>query len=216
MTLALAVASVALALSAGPARVTRAGFAARPVAMGGMIQKETPREGGARVSLLVSGPKALIDTLPDACRGAAGATGVVYGLSESKVEIIAEGDKSALEPLAASVQASADADADSSCRQVWQLPVGGYAASFPLVSLAPTMTATVRMKGDMGTIDYVKRHLQTEAVFNRGLELKKESPSAEQLVVTCKGDSRRLKSFVRWCYAGPPLARADEVDVTWA
>lgn len=184
------------------------------ITMGGFEQKEAAREGGARVSLLVSGSKSLIDGLPAQCRAVDGLTGVVYGLSDTKCEIIAEGEKTALEPLAEAVQAAADSADDTTCRQVWQLPVGGYKA-FPVVSLAPKMTAKINMQGDAGTMDYISRHLQTEAVFNRGLTLKKSRPSPTKLNVECGGDSGRLKSFVRWCYAGPPLARADEVSVTW-
>ena len=33
--------------------------------------------------------------------------------------------------------------------------------------------------------------------------------------VTSQGQVKKLKSFLRWCYNGPPLARADSVSVTW-
>ena len=33
--------------------------------------------------------------------------------------------------------------------------------------------------------------------------------------VTSQGQVKKLKSFLRWCYNGPPLARADSVSVSW-
>ena len=33
--------------------------------------------------------------------------------------------------------------------------------------------------------------------------------------VTSQGRVKKLKSFLRWCYTGPPLARADSVSVAW-
>ena len=91
-------------------------------------------------------------------------------------------------------------------------------ASFPLINLAqPSATAKIIMSGPEADMDYIARHLNTEAVFNRGLKLTKEpSTSPEQLSVVCSGKSERLKSFVRWCYLGPPLARPEKVQVQWA
>ena len=69
-----------------------------------------------------------------------------------------------------------------------------------------------------------------EAVFNRGLTLKKARPQPDRLEVrrqrdpnpnpnpievTSQGRVKKLKSFLRWCYTGPPLARADSVSVAW-
>ena len=70
------------------------------------------------------------------------------------------------------------------------------------------------LRGDAGTLDYFSRHLQTEAVFNRGLKMRKEV-KPDRLQVVCEGKAGRLKSFVRWCHNGPPMSRADSVEVEW-
>jgi len=186
--------------------------------MGGFEQKEAPgRTDGARVSLVLSGISlAFASTLPAVCRGdSSSLTGVVYSLTNERVEVIAEGSSEDLDALVARVNDAVDAG--TTVKEGRQLPVGGYEAAFPLVDLAaPTATASIVMTGGVATLDYISRHLQTEAVFNRGLKLKRTpSSSPEQLQVTCSGKSERLKSFVRWCYTGPPLDRPDTVKVLW-
>ena len=69
--------------------------------------------------------------------------------------------------------------------------------------------------GNEGDLDYITRHLRIEAVFNRGLKLRKSRIGPERMDLEVWGDSGRLKSFVRWCYQGPSLARPEEVQVTW-
>ena len=48
------------------------------------------------------------------------------------------------------------------------------------------------------------------------LRLIKKDLDGGSLNIECSGKSERLKSFVRWCYVGPPLARPDTVEVSWA
>lgn len=83
------------------------------------------------------------------------------------------------------------------------------------VSLQPEMSVVVTMTGDPGPIGYYNRLLKVEAVFNRGLKITSKKHTPGRLVVDCAGASSRLKSFVRWCYNGPPLARAEQVRVEW-
>ena len=232
--------------------------------MGGFEQRFFSKEG-ARLSLLVSdAPSLSLADVPSAC-ASEGLSGIVYGLSGDRVEIVAEGGREALEQMAAAVQTAAGGKA--TLREAWQAPVGGYTASFPIVELAPKMSAKVTMRADPGMLDYMSRHFQIEvhsrtstadkrfcsacqslpislhvsldfsgknaavtetpahaldplpappqAVFNRGLKLKKTRTQPEEFVLECAGDSGRLKSFVRWCYNGPQLARPDQVTVDW-
>ena len=184
-----------------------------PPVMGGFEQKNYGK-GGARLSLLVTGASLTPDALPQLCTGK-GLTGVIYGLSGGRVEVVAEGERAQIEELVEQVRASAGEAA--SMREAWQLPVGGYVDSFPVVTFdASKMQANVRMMGNEGDLDYITRHLRIEAVFNRGLKLRKSRIGPERMDLEVSGDSGRLKSFVRWCYQGPPLARPDEVQVEWS
>jgi len=89
-------------------------------------------------------------------------------------------------------------------------------ATFPVVDLKPDKTtAKISMYGDEADISYISRHMKIEAVFNRGLTLKKLDSTPTQLNIMSSGKSGRLKSFVRWCYVGPALARPDKVTVDW-
>ena len=81
--------------------------------------------------------------------------------------------------------------------------------------LAPNMQVTIKLEGQQATLEYYKRNLQVEAVFNRGLKLRWKRLTDGCLEMGCEGDSNRLKSFLRWCYNGPPLDRAEKVSVTW-
>eukprot|EP00324_Dicrateria_rotunda_P007124 CAMPEP_0206153836 /NCGR_PEP_ID=MMETSP1474-20131121/926_1 /ASSEMBLY_ACC=CAM_ASM_001110 /TAXON_ID=97495 /ORGANISM="Imantonia sp., Strain RCC918" /LENGTH=198 /DNA_ID=CAMNT_0053551801 /DNA_START=25 /DNA_END=621 /DNA_ORIENTATION=- len=188
---------------------------ARPISMGGFDQQALKPDGG-RVSLIVKGTADLVGTLPAALRkeAADGVTGIIYAINDERLEIIAEGEVATLEPLAEYVEAKALSDG-AECVQSWQLPGGGYSAEFPVVSLQPEMSVVVTMTGDPGPIGYYNRLLKVEAVFNRGLKITSKKHTPGRLVVDCAGASSRLKSFVRWCYNGPPLARAEQVRVEW-
>jgi len=177
--------------------------------MGGFLQKAYST-GGARLSLLVS--KGNSGALPDICRSVDGITGIIYILKDGRTEVIAEGDREALEGLVGDLTAACG---DAEIREAWQLPVGGY-SDFPLVSLEPKMSAHITLQGEDGSLDYFSRHVRIEAVFNRGLKLTKNERQQGSLTIEASGDSARLKSFVRWCYAGPPLARAEQVLVEWS
>jgi len=190
-----------------------------PLVLGGFQQKEAPAlVAGSRVSLLFSGGSA--SKLQEAACGGGecdtGLTGVIYSLPSGRIEIIAEGPQDTITAFVKRIRAAADVGAQ--VKESTQLPVGAYMASFPLINLAqPSATAKITMSGPEADMDYIARHLKTEAVFNRGLKLTKEpSTSPEQLSVVCSGKSERLKSFVRWCYLGPPLARPEKVQVQWA
>ena len=112
---------------------------------------------------------------------------------------------------------SSPAHARSRPLRARQLPVGVYDAKFPLVSLIEaSATAKISMGGSVPDMDYISRHLRTEAVFNRGLRLKRLDSSDRELNIECSGKSERMKSFVRWCYLGPALTRPDRVKVTWS
>jgi len=184
--------------------------------MGGFEQKELTLET-SRVSLRVSGDATLIASLPSALRTRAGEglTGIMYGINDERLEILAEGERDMLEPLVAYIQEEAGHSDAADCRESWQLPGGGYDEKFPLVMLSPKMEATITLEGESSTMENYKRHLQVEAVFNRGLKLRWSRLEEGRLEMGCEGDAGRLKSFVRWCYNGPPLARADKVAVTW-
>ena len=189
-----------------------------PLVLGGFQQKEAPAlVAGSRVSLVFSGGSA--SKLQEAACGGGecdtGLTGVIYSLPSGRIEIIAEGPQ---DTITAFVKRVRDAAVGVQVKESTQLPVGAYMASFPLINLAqPSATAKIIMSGPEADMDYIARHLNTEAVFNRGLKLTKEpSTSPEQLSVVCSGKSERLKSFVRWCYLGPPLARPEKVQVEWA
>ena len=193
-----------------------------PLVLGGFQQKEAPAlVAGSRVSLVFSGGSA--SKLQEAACGGGecdtGLTGVIYSLPSGRIEIIAEGPQDTIADCGSQLpQRRAAAAAGAQVKESTQLPVGAYMASFPLINLAqPSATAKIIMSGPEADMDYIARHLNTEAVFNRGLKLTKEpSTSPEQLSVVCSGKSERLKSFVRWCYLGPPLARPEKVQVQWA
>ena len=79
------------------------------------------------------------------------------------------------------------------------------------------MRGEIVLEGTPGELDTISRQLQVEAVFNRGLKLEARArPRPDRLELTCSGELRRLKSFVRWCYVGPPLAKPECVSVTWS
>mmetsp|Transcript_13249 Transcript_13249/g.40008 ORF Transcript_13249/g.40008 Transcript_13249/m.40008 type:complete len:214 (+) Transcript_13249:3-644(+) len=204
-------ASVALA---GPPPLLAA--RAPSVVMGGMEQKLTPLASGNRVSLQLSGPTASLEPLAQSCVGmarSAGLTGIVYSLERlARLEIVAEGGREHLDALVDHAAAAADVE----CKVEWQAPVGGYDEAFPLVTLRPQMSAVLGVHGDKRTLDYYTRHLQVEAVFNRGLKLASERKDPTLLSLRLSGDSARLKSFVRWAQRGPPLERAERVVVTWS
>ena len=184
--------------------------------MGGFEGQQFRSHEGGRVSLRVAGSSALLEELPAALRSRAapGLTGVVYGLDHQRLEVIAEGERALLEPLVEFVEEEVEKDG-AECRLSWQLPGGGYAARFPLVRLGGDMQATVGLEGEQGIIENYNRHVQVEAVFNRGLKVKSKRLTEGRLEVVVTGDANRLKSFVRWCYNGPRLARADKVTVEW-
>ena len=189
-----------------------------PLVLGGFQQKEAPAlVAGSRVSLVFRGGSAskLHEASCDGGNCDPGLTGVIYSLPSGRIEIIAEGPQ---DTITAFVKRVRDAAVGAQVKESTQLPVGAYMASFPLINLAqPSATAKIIMSGPEADMDYIARHLNTEAVFNRGLKLTKEpSTSPEQLSVVCSGKSERLKSFVRWCYLGPPLARPEKVQVQWA
>jgi len=98
----------------------------------------------------------------------------------------------------------------------WQAPVGGYTSEFSLVTLKPKMSASLELAGTDQCLNYYSRHLNIEAVFNRGLKVASTRPSGGLLRIDVSGDSGRLKSFVRWAQRGPPLQRCDSVDVKWS
>ena len=132
--------------------------AASPL-MGGFEQRFFSKEG-ARLSLLVSdAPSLALADVPSAC-ASEGLSGIVYGLKGDRVEIVAEGGREALEQMAAAVKTAAGGKA--TLREAWQAPVGGYTASFPIVELAPKMSATVTMRADPEMLDYMSRHFQIE------------------------------------------------------
>ena len=73
-------------------------------------------------------------------------------------------------------------------REAWQQPLAqtGYAGegAFPLVSLlTPKMRARIVLTGDPDSLDVFSSQLQVEAVFNRGLTLKKARPQPDRLEV---------------------------------
>ena len=185
---------------------------ASAVAMGGFEQKNFALPG-ARLALLVSDGEVAASALPNIVKAEEGVKGIVYGLSGGRAEIVVEGEREALDKVVAQVRDAAGGEA--SLRERWQLPVGGY-DSVRFVELAPKMRAKISISSeDAGIVDYIARHVQIEAVFNRGLTCTKSS-SRGKLLLDAKGNSARLKSFVRWCYQGPSLGRPDEVTVQWS
>jgi len=195
--------------------------------MGGFEQRRgsTTALGQARLGLLVRGSTAVVEQLQDVCRGQAssdapGIRGVIYRLTDDSAEVVAEGEREALVQLASSVADLSAEAAGAEVREAWQQPLAetGYAAegAFPLVSLlAPKVRAQIVLTGDPDDLDIFSSQMQVEAVFNRGLTLKKARPQPDRLEVTSQGRVKKLKSFLRWCYTGPPLARAGSVSVAW-
>ena len=88
------------------------GFVGRspPPRMGGFQQRpgSTAPLGQARVGLLVRGSPTAVEQLQDVCCGQAssdapGIRGVIYRLADDSAEVVAEGEREALEQLASSV-----------------------------------------------------------------------------------------------------------------
>ena len=220
-----------------------------PPRMGGFQQRpgSTAPLGQARVGLLVRGSATAVEQLQDVCCGQAssdapGIRGVIYRLADDSAEVVAEGEREALEQLASSVahlgatlchkgglycrtqhwcapsgglagagQKSGQPEVCSGAnrslrragrrhatlcflptgaevREAWQQPLAqtGYAgeAAFPLVSLlTPKMRARIVLTGDPDSLDVFSSQLQVEAVFNRGLTLKKARPQPDRLEV---------------------------------
>ena len=106
----------------------------------------------------------------------------------------------------------------------------------------PEMKMQVEIEGDEGAISYYSRSVTLEAVFNRGLKLKRRcrrrhglgwatGAGAEHALLPCavrrgggrkltldvSGKADRLKQFLRWCYRGPPLVGSPaKVTVKWS
>ena len=81
-----------------------------PPRMGGFQQRpgSTAPLGQARVGLLVRGSATAVEQLQDVCCGQAssdapGIRGVIYRLADDSAEVVAEGEREALEQLASSV-----------------------------------------------------------------------------------------------------------------
>ena len=172
-----------------------------------------------RVSLLVKGPFAagIADVVRGEAQGVPSISGIIYGLDPERAEIIAEGERADLEALAGGIEKVVGA---ANLRTAWQQAAVAkslsYTDAFPLVQLSKRMRCAVTIASDQNTLDYYTRHVQIEAVFNRGLQLERERPDPEELIFTVTGDAKRLKGFLRWCYRGPPLARESSVGVKWS
>lgn len=194
----------------------------RTVRMGGFEQTQFGKSGvnGARLSLVLSGVDATRVQL--ACRGQpsidqpSGVRGTVYKIDDQRVEVVAEGQRPQLEQLSLGV---GGLDGATVVHEAWQQPPSGGSGyeSFPLVELSPKMRGEIVLEGTPVDLDTISRQLQVEAVFNRGLKLSDRArPRPDRLELTSSGELRRLKSFVRWCYVGPPLARPECVRVKWS
>ena len=60
--------------------------------------------------------------------------------------------------------------------------------------MQPTMGAKIALTcANEGVLDYIARHVQIEAVFNRGLTCAAARPQGQRLELDAKGDSKRLK-----------------------
>eukprot|EP00908_Phaeocystis_cordata_P008857 Transcript_19575.p3 GENE.Transcript_19575~~Transcript_19575.p3 ORF type:complete len:81 (+),score=26.84 Transcript_19575:542-784(+) len=78
------------------------------------------------------------------------------------------------------------------------------------------MKMQVEIEGDEGAISYYSRSVTLEAVFNRGLKLKRRG-GGRKLTLDVSGKADRLKQFLRWCYRGPPLVGSPaKVTVKWS
>ena len=131
--------------------------------MGGFEQKFYNKEG-ARLALLVSdAPGLSLADVPKVCT-ADGVSGIVYGLSGGRVEVIAEGTRESLVALAGAISAAAGAGA--TLREAWQAPVGGYKDSFPVVELAPKMSAEITMSSDPEDLDYVRERTASNGLLS--------------------------------------------------
>merc|ERR1719421_1520325 len=158
------------------------------------------------------------EALAALCKEDGRAAGVIYALPNGRMEVVAEGEESALKELVAAITARALDGGGAEIKAKWQLPLGSYEATFPIVDLTPEkLSAVIDLEGEEQLLDYLGRHVQIEAVFNRGLKvLKKERKGPQHLQVSVTGETSRLKSFLRWCYAGPPMAPPpDSVTVQW-
>ena len=172
-----------------------------------------------RVSLLVKGPFAagIADVVRGEAQGVPSISGIIYGLDPERAEIIAEGERADLEALENGIASYVGA---ANLRTAWQQAAiskkSSYSDAFPLVTLSKRMRAAVTLRSDTNTLDYFARHVQIEAVFNRGLKLERSRPDDEEIVFTVTGDPKRVRGFLKWCYRGPPLARETEVSVQWS
>ena len=172
-----------------------------------------------RVSLLVKGPIAagIADVVRGEAQGVPSISGIIYGLDPERAEIIAEGERADLEALENGIASYVGA---ANLRTAWQQAAiskkSSYSDAFPLVTLSKRMRAAVTLRSDTNTLDYFARHVQIEAVFNRGLKLERSRPDDEEIVFTVTGDPKRVRGFLKWCYRGPPLARETEVSVQWS
>lgn len=215
---------VMLAIIASTASAYSPGLSSLPIAaavhrrtcasplMGGFEQKYFSKDG-ARLALLISdAPSLAAADVSKACAAVDGLSGVVYQL-DGRIELVAEGVKPSLDAVVSELQQLAGTSA--SLREAWQGQVGGYTSGFPVIDFKPKMGAKISMRSKPDDLDYISRHLQIEAVFNRGLKLKKERPAPEEALISVSGKAERVKSFVRWCYLGPQLVRPDAVTVEW-
>ena len=142
-------------------------------------------------------------------------SGIIYGLDPERAEIIAEGERADLEALENGIASYVGA---ANLRTAWQQAAiskkSSYSDAFPLVTLSKRMRAAVTLRSDTNTLDYFARHVQIEAVFNRGLKLERSRPDDEEIVFTVTGDPKRVRGFVVLPRAA--LARETEVSVQWS
>lgn len=213
----------ALAFSAPPAaqqlarpRSARAACAAADIS--------TPPK---RMSIKVTAPKAVLAKLAASCRMEAGIkrglTGVVYGLEGGRLEIVSEGKRldKFIEWVSAFVNAECAA-ADGECSVATVLAkdltdaAAVYSAEFPIVNFdVNERKVKISLRGSKQVLDYTLRHTQIEATFNRKLEYSSQWQSDDALDIEVWGPAPQIKSFVRWAKRGPPIQRAEVVEIFW-
>mmetsp|Transcript_28137 Transcript_28137/g.82688 ORF Transcript_28137/g.82688 Transcript_28137/m.82688 type:complete len:267 (-) Transcript_28137:179-979(-) len=196
-----------------------------------LVMDDSSSDPDGRTSIKVTAPREVLSKLATQCRMEAGfkrgLTGVVYGLGEDRLEIVAEGKR--LDKFVEWVQQFLDSqceETDEAC----DVNVGGgtiiskslepsqimYSSDFPLVNFDNVDRRIVMiLKGSKQVLDYTLRHTKIEANFNRKLQYTSKWLDDQHLELNVQGPARQLKSFVRWCKRGPPLQKPDSVTMHW-
>jgi len=204
---------------------------ARPACGGAVVRMDEEGDSDSetgRMSIKVAAPAGILAKLAPKCQMEGGfkrgLTGVVYGIGEDRIEIVAEGKR--LDKFIEWVESflAEECEGIESACDLATVAAKGlkdrkamYSKDFPVVNFNPTerREVVIVLEGERLVLDYTLRHTKIEAEFNRKLTYTSRYIDDEHLELKLFGPARQLKSFVRWARRGPPLQKPTRVTMHW-